>query len=135
MENESNFAEKEGGDKNSDDTPYFDTIYGEDASGQALAFDVILAANYLDVKPLLDQFCKGIANQIKGKTPEQIRQTFNIKNDFTPEEEEQIRHEREQLREDQKLLHALVAEKEALESKEGKSEEEYERIVQLYKMI
>ena len=26
----------------------------------------------------------------KGKTPEDIRKTFNIKNDFTPEEEEQV---------------------------------------------
>ncbi|VDO68375.1 unnamed protein product [Onchocerca flexuosa] len=26
---------------------------------------------------------------IKGKSPEEIRRTFNIKNDFTPEEEEQ----------------------------------------------
>ena len=27
---------------------------------------------------------------IKGKTPEEIRKTFNIKNDFTPSEEEQV---------------------------------------------
>jgi S-phase kinase-associated protein 1 len=30
---------------------------------------------------------------IKGKTPEEIRMQFNIKNDFTPEEEEQVRCE------------------------------------------
>lgn len=28
-----------------------------------------------------------------GKTPEQIRKTFNIVNDFTPEEEEAVRAE------------------------------------------
>ena len=27
---------------------------------------------------------------IKGKSPEEIRKTFNIKNDFTPAEEEQV---------------------------------------------
>lgn len=32
---------------------------------------------------------------IKGKTPEEIRKTFNIENDFTSEEEEQIRKENE----------------------------------------
>lgn len=36
--------------------------------------------------------CKTVANMIKGKTPEEIRKTFNIKNDFTPSEEEQVRH-------------------------------------------
>merc|ERR1712060_644680 len=46
---------------------------------QATLFELILAANYLNV-----------ANMIKGKTPEEIRKTFNIKNDFTPEEEEEV---------------------------------------------
>ena len=32
-------------------------------------------------------------DMMKGKTPEKIRKTFNIKNDFTPEEEEEIRRE------------------------------------------
>uniref|UniRef100_A0A665X0L7 S-phase kinase-associated protein 1 n=1 Tax=Echeneis naucrates TaxID=173247 RepID=A0A665X0L7_ECHNA len=31
-----------------------------------------------------------VANMIKGKTPEEIRKTFNIKNDFTEEEEAQV---------------------------------------------
>lgn len=53
------------------------------------------AANYLDIKPLLDVGCKTVANMIKGKSPEEIRKTFNITNDFTPEEEEQIRRENE----------------------------------------
>lgn len=44
----------------------------------------------MDIKGLLDVTCKTVANMIKGKTPEEIRKTFNIKNDFTEEEEAQV---------------------------------------------
>jgi S-phase kinase-associated protein 1 len=60
---------------------------------QAMLFELILAANYMDIKPLLDLTCATVAAMIKGKTPEDIRSTFNIKNDFTPEEEQQVREE------------------------------------------
>jgi len=60
---------------------------------QATLFDLILAANYLNIKGLLDLTCQTVANMIKGKTPEEIRKTFNIKNDFTPEQEEEVRRE------------------------------------------
>jgi len=53
-------------------------------------FEMLLAANYLNIRILLDLILKTIANQIKGKTTEEIRVHFNIKNDFTPEEEKQI---------------------------------------------
>jgi len=57
---------------------------------QEVLFELILAANYMDIKSLLDLTCAKVASMIKGKTPEQIRKTFNIRNDFTPEEEAQI---------------------------------------------
>ncbi|XP_009379340.1 SKP1-like protein 1A [Pyrus x bretschneideri] len=60
---------------------------------QATLFDLILAANYLNIKSLLDLTCQTVADMIKGKTPEEIRKTFNIKNDFTQEEEEEVRRE------------------------------------------
>lgn len=62
---------------------------------QEMLFEIILAANYLDIKALLDVGCKTVANMIKGKSPEEIRKTFNIRNDFTPDEEETIRRENE----------------------------------------
>jgi len=54
-------------------------------------FKVVEAANFLEVKGLLDKACKAVANLIIGKTPEEIRKTFNVKNDFTPAEEEHIK--------------------------------------------
>jgi len=51
---------------------------------QGTLFEIILAANYLDIKGLLVVTCKTVANMIKGKSPEDIRKTFNIKNGFTP---------------------------------------------------
>lgn len=54
-------------------------------------FELILAENFLDIKPLLELSCAKVASLIKGKSPEQIRKDFNIINDFTPEEERQVK--------------------------------------------
>ena len=104
--------------------------------GRRLCSSAILAANYMDIKPLLDLTCATVASMIKGKTPrrsvrrgvpDQLQKktttpsclvetttgrrlamhddgrvtrnrrsagkTFNIVNDFTPEEEAQVREE------------------------------------------
>lgn len=60
---------------------------------QEILFEMILAANYMDIKPLLDLTCASVASMVKGKTPEEIRKCFNIVNDFTPEEEAHVREE------------------------------------------
>eukprot|EP00301_Raphidiophrys_heterophryoidea_P017858 c2861_g1_i1.p1 GENE.c2861_g1_i1~~c2861_g1_i1.p1 ORF type:complete len:170 (-),score=31.84 c2861_g1_i1:99-563(-) len=56
-------------------------------------FQLILAANFLNCQKLLDLTCKNVADQIRGKSAEQIRQHFNLKNDFTPDEEEAVHKE------------------------------------------
>ena len=67
---------------------------------QPTLFEMILAANYLDIKGLLDLTCKTVANMIKGKTPEEIRITFGIKSDgFSETEQEQVRKENEWIEE------------------------------------
>ena len=63
------------------------------ALDQAQLFDMILAANYLDIKDLLELTCEKVASMIKGKTPEEVQKVFNIQNDFTPAEEDEIRKE------------------------------------------
>jgi S-phase kinase-associated protein 1 len=56
-------------------------------------FELILAANFLSIKPLLDIGCETAANQIKGKSAEEVRKLWNIKSDLTPEEEEKLKKE------------------------------------------
>lgn len=62
-------------------------------------FTIILAANYLENKQLLDSCCTAVANMIKGKTPDEIRTLFGIEKDFTEEEEQNIRKENEWIEE------------------------------------
>ncbi|MBA0612844.1 hypothetical protein Godav_013393 [Gossypium davidsonii] len=66
----------------------------EEAVDQNTLFDLILAANCLKIESLLDLTCQTIANMIKAKRPEEIRTTFNIKNDYTLEAEEGVRREK-----------------------------------------
>ena len=49
-------------------------------------FDIINAANYMDIKSLLDLSCAKIASMMKGKTAEEIRTMFGIECDLTEEE-------------------------------------------------
>jgi S-phase kinase-associated protein 1 len=56
-------------------------------------FEIILAANYLDIKGLLDLSCQKVAHMITPYMPEQIREFFMIENDFTPEEEAEVREQ------------------------------------------
>jgi S-phase kinase-associated protein 1 len=83
--------EDETRDRRTDDIPDWDQKFLQ--VDQGTLFELIQSANYLDIKGLLDVTCKTVANMIKGKTPEEIRKTFNIVNDFTPEEEKAIRDE------------------------------------------
>nr|XP_044991320.1 S-phase kinase-associated protein 1-like [Jaculus jaculus] len=78
-------------EKRTDDIPVRDQEFLK--VDQGTVFELILAANYLDIRVLLYIPCKTVASMIKGKTPEEIRKTFNIKNDFTEEEEAQVRKE------------------------------------------
>jgi S-phase kinase-associated protein 1 len=90
---ESEAAESEASDKMAK-LPEWEETYFKKLNLQVV-FDIMLAANYLDVNYVLTCCAKYVASLITGKTPEQIRKTFNIKNDFTPDEEAQVLKENE----------------------------------------
>ena len=52
-----------------------------------------MVSNYLGIKPLLELACAKVATLINGKSLPEIRQFFNIENDFSPEEERQMMEE------------------------------------------
>jgi hypothetical protein len=57
-------------------------------------FETILAANQIDFPLLLNVTTEYVADLLRGaKSPEDVRKTFGIKNDFTPAEEEEINKE------------------------------------------
>ncbi|CAN0919628.1 SKP1-like protein 4 [Linum grandiflorum] len=67
----------------------------------AMLFDLILLMSCLlfeccglpEHQELLDLMCRKVAHMISEKMTEEMRKIFNIKNDFTPEEEANIRIE------------------------------------------
>ena len=63
------------------------------AAAQEVLFKLLLAANYLNIRSLLQLTCAKVASLMKGKTPDQIRAVFNIRNDYTQAEEEEVRKE------------------------------------------
>jgi S-phase kinase-associated protein 1 len=57
---------------------------------QETLYELFMAADYLDINSLLHLACQKVADMIKGKSPNEIRQILHIKNDFTDEEEQRI---------------------------------------------
>ncbi|AEO68389.1 07a284ee-cb0f-46ca-9b81-433da5893860 [Thermothielavioides terrestris] len=70
------------------DKKFFDALDSE------ALYEILIAANYLDIKPLYELGCQFVANMIRGKTTEQIREILNITSDFNPEEELRIREQK-----------------------------------------
>ena len=50
-------------------------------------FEIILAANFLNIPCLLELGSAKVASSIRSRSIPEIRQYLNIENDFTPEEE------------------------------------------------
>ncbi|KAL5716917.1 hypothetical protein ACHQM5_010021 [Ranunculus cassubicifolius] len=59
-------------------------------------FNLTIAANYLEIKSLMDLTCQTIADKVKTMPAKKIAKYFNITCDFTPEEIEEIKRKRDQ---------------------------------------
>ena len=57
---------------------------------QEVLFNLILAAKFMYIQSLLELACAKVASLIKGMTIPQIREFFNIENDFIQEEVDNI---------------------------------------------
>uniref|UniRef100_A0AC34RT65 Skp1-related protein n=1 Tax=Panagrolaimus sp. JU765 TaxID=591449 RepID=A0AC34RT65_9BILA len=54
---------------------------------------IILGANYLNIQRLIDACCFRLGLMIQGRSVEEIRTVFDIPNDFSSDEEENMRRE------------------------------------------
>ncbi|KAJ4848363.1 SKP1-like protein 13 [Turnera subulata] len=80
-------------DKEEKELEAWDAEFVKAADDHVALTDLMMAANFLDIKGLLDLVAQTLANMITGKSPEEVRRMWNIKNDFTPEEAEKVRKE------------------------------------------
>ncbi|PWA52438.1 Skp1 domain-containing protein [Artemisia annua] len=82
-ENDDNMVEK--------DLKSFDAEFVK--VNQDTLYDLITAAHNLNINSLLDMLCNAFAGMLRGKNVEELRKLLRVVNDFTPEEEEEIRRE------------------------------------------
>eukprot|EP00566_Odontella_aurita_P026471 CAMPEP_0113542190 /NCGR_PEP_ID=MMETSP0015_2-20120614/9465_1 /TAXON_ID=2838 /ORGANISM="Odontella" /LENGTH=177 /DNA_ID=CAMNT_0000442211 /DNA_START=308 /DNA_END=838 /DNA_ORIENTATION=- /assembly_acc=CAM_ASM_000160 len=59
---------------------------------QSMVFELVTAANYMEIQSLLDLACLRVSVELMGKTAEEIRVMLNIPK-MTPEEEKKARQE------------------------------------------
>ncbi|XP_055816840.1 SKP1-like protein 1 [Solanum dulcamara] len=53
-------------------------------------FDIIMAANYLNINELMELCCQSAADRLKNKSVRAVREMLKITNDLTEEEEKEI---------------------------------------------
>jgi S-phase kinase-associated protein 1 len=70
--------------------PYVYARFINSIDQQDMIFDLMLAANFMDIKPLLTLTSVTVATLMFDKTAEEVRATLDLSNDFSPEEEQQL---------------------------------------------
>jgi len=66
-----------------------------------LLFSLVAAANFMDIKQLLDLTCLAVSILIKGKSAAELREMFNISAELSAEERAQIQEDNNQWQADQ----------------------------------
>eukprot|EP00730_Choanoeca_flexa_P020086 TRINITY_DN9815_c0_g3_i1.p1 TRINITY_DN9815_c0_g3~~TRINITY_DN9815_c0_g3_i1.p1 ORF type:complete len:208 (+),score=66.85 TRINITY_DN9815_c0_g3_i1:39-626(+) len=94
-------------------------------------FDVIMAANFLDIKGLLDTACKDVAIRIKGKDLKEILALFDIDREITMEDKKKAMRNHpwlmdgcEIIPEHKEIKEAILEEDRLKEEAEAKAKEE-----------
>lgn len=75
------------------DAKFFDLKLENGNPDLATLFNLILAANFLDIQQLLIDSCKSVALLIRGKDCAEIRKLFGIHREFTKEEMDAVKKE------------------------------------------
>jgi len=75
-ENKDNTYELNGWDKE-----YIESVNTINDKGQSMIFDLIIAANYLNIPGLNDLAVTEVAKMMRGKSQDEIRDLFKLKND------------------------------------------------------
>ncbi|KAJ2777520.1 hypothetical protein GGI15_004476 [Coemansia interrupta] len=84
--------EEEDSPRTLDMTPWDEKFINMDTQ---LLVDVVNLANLLKIDRMVTVACMRIADMVRDKSAEQIREMFGVAEDFTEEEREQIRKENE----------------------------------------
>ncbi|KAE9590512.1 hypothetical protein Lal_00022955 [Lupinus albus] len=80
----------ENAESNDDEAKEFDEKFMKGFSDDELK-TLLIAANYLNVKELLELLFQTLADHIENKSVEYVRNFFGIVSTYTPEEEEELR--------------------------------------------
>ncbi|GMY21905.1 SKP1-like protein 14 [Fagus crenata] len=89
---EASEEEKEAERKVKEEMNEFETEFLKEESNEGIK-ELILAANYLNIKEMLEFLNQSVADRIKNKSVEYVRRFFGIESDYTPQEEAQLREE------------------------------------------
>lgn len=71
----------------------WDHKFISDLPDNSALFNLIIIANLMAIEDLVDLGCKAVADKMRGKTPDEIRVALDIENDYTPEQEAEVRRE------------------------------------------